>query len=99
MMEELLSALATTSLRAAQATKLSFEDIMRPKKRERIRDAQCGRKFCHPLARDIVGIEILTEERRGTGVGVINKILSVDELFKSIQQEAKFAVARVMERI
>ncbi len=98
-MEELLLALVTTSLRAAQATKLSFEDIMRPKRRERIRDALCGRKFCDPLSRDMVGIEILTEERRGTGVGVIDKILSVDELFKSIQQEAKLAVARVMERI
>lgn len=41
----------------------------------------------------------LTHVRRGTGVGVIDQILSVDELFKSIQQEAKLAVARVMERI
>lgn len=98
-MEELLSALATTSLRAAHATKLSFEDTMRPKRKERIRDAQCGRKFRDPLVRDTVGIEILTEERRGTGVGVIDKILSVDELFKSIQQEAKLAVARIMERL
>jgi hypothetical protein len=36
---------------------------------------------------------------RGTGVGIIDKIVSVEELIKSIQQEANLAVARVMERI
>jgi hypothetical protein len=36
---------------------------------------------------------------RGTGVGIIDKIVSVEELIKSMQQEAKLAVARVMERI
>jgi hypothetical protein len=32
-------------------------------------------------------------------VGIIDKIVSVEELIKSMQQEAKLAVARVMERI
>ncbi|KAJ5443742.1 Aldolase-type TIM barrel [Penicillium daleae] len=35
----------------------------------------------------------------GTGVGVIDKIVSVEELVRSIQQEAKLAVARAMEMI
>jgi hypothetical protein len=32
-------------------------------------------------------------------VGVIDKIVSVEELVRSIQQEAKLAVARAMEMI
>jgi hypothetical protein len=36
---------------------------------------------------------------RGTGVGIIDKVVSVEELIEGIQQEAKLAVARVMERI
>lgn len=63
-----------------------------------ISGAQFGRESCVHLAR-ISTMDHSNKFYRGTGVGIIDKIVSVEKLIKSIQHETKLAVARVMEMI